>query len=454
MKKIFISFGILALGLGAFGVKANKPVRANADGEAAAVAALLTGAKDASSTYTKKTKIFLKTEAVQDIETHFHAGIPTLELTTYYNETAGALLMGDYDGGFDDFNSGYRNISETAVQHFSYKKTGEHPSTSELFTSRNDGWTAEGQTVGGYYQTLTSLSTVAGAAAWSSFTSNGYTTYKHVVSEAGLVVTNGAYADNVLNVFQYFAAPMLLRDNYISYNSIWVTEASSFLSIRLYASKSDSGKSTVTPGENDVLISEARVYKGLSFSPEAKWHCKGSFDSWGTGIEMEYVFDAYNPEQYKAEVALSFGNLVRFNNGGTVIGYDELENKTFFDRWNDGEYDNCLMAGLTGTYTFYLKPGLNSVYGEAPSDGYVDLALDLSNNWKEANAVFYAYAWGAGLTDKWFRANEAGTSVRITGLYTGMKLVRINPAHADNPGWGEGVKWAETGDLTINHLKT
>ena len=241
---------------------------------------------------------------------------------------------------------------------------------------------------------------------------------------------------------------MLLRDDYISYNGIWVTEATSFLSIRLYATKSDYGKSTVAPGDNDVLISEARVYKGLSFTPEAKWYLKGSFDSWGDGIEMEYAFDAYNPEQYEITRTCARDDLLRITNGSSKYGYDNIpaSNQEFFYRYDGGEYDNCFIIKANGEYKFFLQPSVHVVNVNVPNITF-DIPLDFSVvDWPTANALIYAYVWNNS-GNAWFKMNS--NKVSIEGFYTNLILVRKDPAGGDNGNW-EHV-WNQTEDLEIQH---
>ena len=449
MKKIFISFGVLALGLGAFtGLKGNRPVKVGAD-DATELQALLRSYNDGG--YTKKTQMYLTDGAVAELASYFHAGQNTLKRATYYNASETALLMGNYDGTFGGaggINGGFRNISAVACERFHY--TDETPNVDNLFLADHTetDYVAVNQTVGSYYQTLYSLSEAVVSGQWVK--SDG--AYIHNISN--LHVTDGEYDDPVLKKFQYFAAPMMLQNAYFSWHTIRVVEGASFLSIRLYTTAEDgAGKSTLV-GASEALVSEARVYKGLHFSPEVTWTLKGSFDSWGAGQQLTYSGDLYNPEQYAITVNLFSNDQIKFNSGSTYLGFDSLENDTWFYRWNNGEADNNIIVKLSGQYTFYLKPRAGTIYAAVPANGSIDIPLEISSEWKSDSAVIYAYTWGDGLDDHWFRANAAATSVTITGLYTGMKLVRINPAHADNPGWGDGVKWNETGNLTIEHLKT
>ena len=443
MKK-FLAFGAtLLLGLGAFGV-ANNVRRASATyGDT--VHDILLSYKDVNGRYTKKSEIFLNTAAVEDIDTHFHARYVSLERATYYDETADALLMGDYDGGFDDIKSGYRKNGAN-MEHFTYSGYAD-PSLENLFEGPSD-YKVDNTTPNTYFVNLTGLADAAYTAHWDTFDNNGYTTYKYNVG--ALTVTDGAYNDATLNAFQYFAAPLLLRDNYISYNSIWVTQAASFLSIRLYASKSDAGKSTVTPGENDVLIAESRVYKGLSFAPEAKWYLKTGETKENLNVqrELEYAFDAYNPEQYK--VTYTFGRLDWFtihDGGENKYGYSAIENQAWFGE--DNTKPELASTVLSGEHTIYWKPNSHKMYIAAPDVTYT--FTDTTTGWDItiSGAVFYAWAWKGDEGGHWFAMSAAGSkqyTAKIPSDLTKCHVVRMDPSK-NPPSWD--AKWNESGDITI-----
>ena len=256
MKKLFIFMGAVLLGVGAFGVGGKKAVRAGAT-PGAEVQELLRSYREGG--YTKKTQMYLTDDAVDEMAEYFHAGQDTLMRATYYNADESALLMGNYDGtfgGVGGINGGFRNISTNACERFHY--TDETPNVDNLFSAEHTemDYVALEQTVGGYYQTLQSLS----EAINDDWIKEG-NAYKYDVS--GIAVENNEYTDPVLKKFQYFAAPMLLQNAYFSWSSIRVVEGSSYLSIRLYSTKaSGEGKSTVV-GATEALISEARVYKGI-----------------------------------------------------------------------------------------------------------------------------------------------------------------------------------------------
>ena len=67
--------------------------------------------------YTKKTEMYLTEDAIIEFKEHFHVNA-TVDRTTYYN--GDYLLMGDFDGGFDEVNSGFRTDG-TDMKHFIYQ---------------------------------------------------------------------------------------------------------------------------------------------------------------------------------------------------------------------------------------------------------------------------------------------------------------------------------------------
>ena len=205
--------------------------------------------------YTKKTTFYLSQAEMERAE-NFHAGCNAAQRATYYNEAEDALLMGDFNGTFSSINSGYRTIeNEEAVQHF--RHVGE-VTAENLFTSVEDDWSMEGQTVGGYYPTLNSLSEIIESERWN-YNDDAFT--YHII---GLTFTNSIYNDTVLQKFQYFAAPLLLQSDRFSWSSIKIEDKTDYLSIRIYLDEKDDDK-TVSEVENEeVLISEAKVYKGIN----------------------------------------------------------------------------------------------------------------------------------------------------------------------------------------------
>ena len=446
MKKLFIFMGALLLGVGAFGVAGKKAVRAGAD-DATDLQALLRSYN--VDGYTKKTQMYLTEDAVDELATYFHHGQNTLQRATYYNAAETALLMGNYDGTFGGaggINGGFRNNgSVVSCERFHYNDAVPNPANFFDDDHITVDYVAQGQTVGSYYQTLQSLSEAVVSGQWVK--SDG----AYIYNVSDLHLTDGEYDDPVLKKFQYFAAPMMKQNMYFAWHTIRVVEGASFLSIRLYTTAANGeGKSTLV-GASEALVSEARVYKGINLHHEVTWTLKGSFDSWSDGRALSLQSDLYFPEQYAITTTLSSNDQLKFNCGDIYLGFDQIENQDWFFRWNSEDAsNNNIMVKLTGEYTFYLKPKAGTVYAMVPANGYIDIPLDLSSDWKSANAVTYAYVWNEG-GDQWFRANNEGTSVRITGLYNNLILVRKNPVN-DSGDW-DG-KWNQTSDLTIEHLKT
>ncbi len=314
---------------------------------------------DENGCYTKKTTLYLTEEARQETQ-YFHGAANALQRATYYNDTLGALLMGDYDGTFTHINSGYRNLQEGGVQHFYYAGY-ETPSETDLFDNVVDDWSNQYQSVGEYYPNLTYLKTIIDGNAW-----NYDNNFQSFVYTPTITMTDGKYDDDVLRAFQYFIAPMMLQGNYFSWSSIRITKATTFLSMRLLASATDEGKSTVK-GVSEVLVAEARVFRGLhldaALTPAT---LKGSFNSWGDGLVMEECVDIYLPEQYKYVLEATSGTEIKvlhtYNGADHWYGTNILENGS--DSWLGGS-DNIVLNN-DGAYTIYYK-----IYGNNGASIYI-----------------------------------------------------------------------------------
>lgn len=466
MKKIITFSAALILGVCAFGVR-NYAKEARAEILASDLQNLLTGYNDGG--YTKRTTLYL-TETAKNETQYFHAGANALQRATYYKADNSALLMGDFDGGFEHINSGYMNDGEGNAVHFTYEGTGA--SSSDLFTNIETGWKANGQTVGGYYQTLSSLAGLINAGDWDY--DGNYDSFVHNISS--LTLTDGEYSDPLLKAFQYFAAPMMLQNSYFSWKSIRVTNTDQFLSIRLYSSSSDSTKSTIV-GETECLISEARVYKGLVFSaPVERYYLKGSIqgvNKWSSeDLPMTEMVDIYAPKQFKIDVTLNTSDELKvfdaYGAEGTWYGHSDLENTDwFFGSDNIG-------VKLNGDYTIYWKAKhSNRIYISVPEDGTVTVKLNLvdnlggaSNNWTTGNAEIWAWAWGGTNGGTWYKASSYTNLLLTDRQITALKLVRFNPSAANKPTAGSTTYgsyvttgdnkdiWNETGNITLAYSGT
>ena len=202
--------------------------------------------------YTKKTS-FQFVESILNDTHYFHAGANNRNRATYYHQDEEMLLMGDYEGTFSTINSGYRNI-ENGIQHF--KNVADTVTKKNIFTDIQDDWTYEGQSVGGYYPTLSSLADSLDKSEW--ILDNGIYSY----SVKDLEIIDGDYNSLALKNFQYFAAPMLLQSEEFNWSTIRIKEESEYLSIKLYVDKGEGQVSIVEEGDEEI-ISEAKIYKGI-----------------------------------------------------------------------------------------------------------------------------------------------------------------------------------------------
>lgn len=444
MKKIITFSAALVLGVCAFGATRNVRT-ANADIESD-LSALISGYN--SGGYTKKTQIFLTETAMAEAAKYFHAGATQLKRTTYYKADNSALLMGDFNGGFATINGGYKNDGVGNAIRFHY--TGNGKSTSDFFTANETDYVAKGQTVGGYYQTL---GTLAGAIKAADWTLDGDGWYRHNVGE--MTYEGGEYSDQLLKQFQYFAAPMLLQgaaaNNYLTFKSIWVREASNFLSIRLYLSSGDAGKvESDMHTENEALLAECRVYKGLDLDPGEKYYLRGVFsgeDNWNSGYETKkfaYYPHVTDAEQYKLTINLAAGDECKVGAAAWSSGnwgrsaIDNNVTKAWF-----GNGDN-LVAKLDGSYDFYLKTLSGSLYVAMPATTG-KIVVDCSAI-TEGNEAMYVWAWEEGEGGQFLTIATNGI-VTLSGQDY-MKVVRLDGSKDNNPHWDN--KWDESdADIAI-----
>jgi len=81
-----------------------------------------------------------------------------------------------------------------------------------------------------------------------------------------------------------------------------------------------------------------------------------------------------------------------------------------------------------------------------------------TSNWKDASAEFYIYYWGTEEgwgDDKMIDPDGDGIYegwIPATGT-TKIEFVRENPNGAGKPSWSEGVKWASTGNVSLDATK-
>ena len=275
--------------------------------------------------YTKKTQMYLTEDAIVQFKDHFHVNA-TSDRTTYYS--GDYLLMGDYDGGFDVVNSGYMNDGAN-IAHFEYSGDINNP-ISKKYTS------IKGTSIEDYFVALDDM---LEEGYFDNFEYNGNQKYVYTV-------VAGSGVEEKLHDFLWFSAPGLEDSifgnangyNYFSQEGIKLVleEKSheyygSYLSIRILLDVLDIGKvktpeelenwetgddGYIIPEGEELVLSEARVYKGLNAFDEGHVH---AFDE---GV-INGTIKTYTCKDcsYKKEVKLY---TVRwYSSTGTVYHRDE-----------------------------------------------------------------------------------------------------------------------------------
>ena len=193
-------------------------------------------------------------------------------------------------------------------------------------------------------------------------------------------------------------------------------------------------------------------------------YLRGSFTtpSWAqlNAYKLTDMTNSMTPEEGKVkEFTISGVSLAKDDQLKFADEYGNFYSSTFKDKWHgdnavtpsgDGNY---IVPMTESNYTFYFKLySNNSTQVYATADKSV-LYLTPNSNWTQANARFAAYFFKDGgntwvdMTD----TNSDGTyEVSIpNGNYTNVIFCRMNPS-TNNNNFNEGVKWNQTGDLTIN----
>lgn len=411
MKKLLISFGILALGLGAFGLRGNKPLLADAaldDAQVTTLKNMMGKYIGNNDRYTKKSHIYLRTDT-QDFDSYFHAGASVQERTTYY--APGALLMGDMDGKFVHINSGYANNGAN-MDHFSSQDGVNALNNAAV---RDVDYTVVGKQMSDYFYTLEDLKDSIVKGDW------GYNDglYYHDTNDLTRNA-QGDYNDILLKKFLYFAAPMLLQTDseYLSFKSITINEHHGYLHICIYLSDSDSGKSS--SGTN--LLAESMVYAGWQ---APGYYLVGTYDT-------DYDWQLESAIQLQAPGSgTNIAEKTNFNlrTGKYQICQLKSDGKTewFHNVPNIGDYDfaemdnNDISVKYGGNYSFFLNNESN-IYITRNDNKTATFTFVYSDNaWNSWNPRPYNFALhltsnqNAKLGD-WGQANERMTD--DNGTYT------------------------------------
>lgn len=311
--------------------------------------------------YTKKTQIDLSEIAKGEIEQYFHGAVQ-LDRTTYYK--GNALLMGDYDGGFDTINSGYGTDANGNMTHFRWDastetskvdytvKKGQHANWKDKETDGMEGFylTLEDMTHEGYF---------------SSWTGNTY------------AVTSKD--DKYLADFLAFTAPCL-TDLFLDTNYFAVTEASpatlkieendKYLSLQIVLP----GVSKGTVNNTSGILSEARVYKGNEQFNETE-----SYSLVVNGTKHAMVEHTTAGEVKAEGVTLKAGDTFHVEN---AFGWE-------YNKVKNSEYSTGFTAPWEGSYDFYYHTTNLETWVTVPADpnaGIIKVYLDL--NWANITEVW------------------------------------------------------------------
>ncbi len=195
----------------------------------------------------------LTTLEYDDNSSNYHAGANGRSRRTYYDENVNALLMGDYDGGFQHINSGYAKEGTDVNNMVHYRNNAEAITSSNLFSARNVDYTVYNTNPIAYFDVLSDLVDIVSKSSKSNWALQDG---KYIYQNGDLVLRNtDPYNDGLLKEFQYFAAPMLLVNETVGLAKVEISvDSTSFIQEAL--------KIVLRSSDNSV-ISTAYVFEGL-----------------------------------------------------------------------------------------------------------------------------------------------------------------------------------------------
>ena len=342
-------------------------------------------------TYTKKSNIYVNDTVENfDLASSFHKPSDEAPVykdrTTYY--TPNALLMGDYDGGFEDINSGYRNGEDGHMWHYSFNSSDKVV----------DDWKVNNTTIQEYYVTLDKMLEENYFEGWSY--TNGVATY---------TVENNQ--DDFVKDFLAFTAPCLepvvLSSTYSNYFDIEKLEIKEdkgyngqYLALRIYLNSTNSG----SVSNKDYILSEARIYAGNKLFDEDLRNVKINA---GEGGKIECDVDISNPVKLGTELTFTVSvnddyELATFK----INGSDKLEELT-----SEGSVTWTVKADVTVDVSF--KSTLVSE----------DIIFEFGNNGSASHSD------GSSKTSTSYTETNNGYTLNITNgtnLYTGARDAKGN----------------------------
>ena len=181
--------------------------------------------------------------------------------------------------------------------------------------------------------------------------------------------------------------------------------------------------------------------------------------------ETALEFKPGDREEFMVDVQLAASEKIRFNIDG---GHSTVKQEGQYEKFSAMDSDGYLTCNTAGKYRFYVKfigENLGIYIANAPSGTLVNYSISVSNasghHWFiEDGASIYAWAWGDGVSSKWFKGtveNEATNPIvlfQIPQGYTQAHFVRVVGTITDLDNFS-GVnacsqKWNRVDNVTLN----
>ena len=236
---------------------------------------------------------------------------------------------------------------------------------------------------------------------------------------------------------------MLLQDNrYFTPRYVQIRTCSEWLSIRLYVSPGSNGSLTVYDDDNG-LLAEARVFKGLVQQETSRWGIKDSWDGWKDPIMMKYYAAIIETEQYcltqQCDVWTAF-KVVDVQHD-SWYGMDNVDGTLRPYLFNDG---GNIKFDATKTFTLFWKASVESLWINAED---VTFTLNVDAAWFGNAAQFGIYAFCKRVT---IELNpKEGIDLRLRLYASSTQWGKLVPEHHDTkyPNWNLLFSEAEISDI-------
>ena len=403
---------------------------------------MLNGYVGEDGQYTKLT--MLETENITALGGKYHGNADTVGRRTYYDEKVNALLMGDYNGGFEGINSGYAKeaVDVNNMQH--YRNNAEEKTIENLFTARSVDYTVNNTNPVYYYDVLSEIADLAGQSQQSDWSlENGVYTYVTSASEGYLTGTD-PYNDGLLKMYQYFASPMLLLNAQLKLAKIQMYESA------FYPDGSSATENMLVAkvlNADGVLISTAYVVKGLrmqTYIAPMQVLLGGKAYDLVVNANATLAGDQDKEFMLAERVKVAAGTSISFKVNG-------------WDKQLEGAWEGDFASGATS------KAGMFQVYFKTWKDGKQSAYFSIGNfttlylasgPWCSQNINdnrFCAYFFnGAETLQQWVNMEHVESDVYKVEVPEGAEYVifcRMNNNTVQND-WNK--KWNQTANISLN----